>query len=155
VGPVASLQILAHVLLPLSGGVRVLIEMIYFIQGQSSRKVKIGFTKDSISRRLSQLQTGSPELLKLIGCCNGDTDFEAKLQLLFSSTHSHNEWFYESSELNDYIHEKCFYSEEVLILINSKVANGILTSEQATGLSFQEQKDIFTKHLESMYRNAL
>ena len=39
---------------------------VYVIQESKSKRVKIGYTADSVNQRVSQLQTGNPEPLELV-----------------------------------------------------------------------------------------
>ncbi|NTJ40213.1 GIY-YIG nuclease family protein [Vibrio vulnificus] len=41
--------------------------IIYFLHGETTGLVKIGWTRRSLVRRVNQLQTGSPDRLRLLG----------------------------------------------------------------------------------------
>ena len=68
--------------------------MIYFVINERRTMVKIGFTAKNASKRLSQLQTGSPERLYLLGCIKGCKVAEGVLHAKFKKFRSHGEWFH-------------------------------------------------------------
>lgn len=76
---------------------------IYFIA--SKDKIKIGYTKNSVEKRLNQLQTGNDDKLVLLGYLHGGLDEEKMLHKQFAKYRiRHNgEWFEPSDELIDYI----------------------------------------------------
>ena len=76
---------------------------VYFIQGQSTRLIKIGMTRGYISDRLAQLQSYSPDKLKLLKAVKGDSKYERGLHQQFASVRSHGEWFYPSRGLMAFI----------------------------------------------------
>ncbi len=76
---------------------------VYFIAenengNYDSLRIKIGLSKN-ISKRLSQLQTGSPYKLKLMGWIESDNDkaLEHELHKKYSSRNMYLEWFNLSS----------------------------------------------------------
>lgn len=80
---------------------------VYFIQAHQSKRVKIGSTSDP-QTRLSTLQIGSPEKLRLIGTipCHDSTEArsrESELHRLFKRVGIHGEWFDFDDELIDYL----------------------------------------------------
>lgn len=81
--------------------------MIYFIQAEKLRLIKIGFCKSEfhVIERLKELQIGSPDKLNLIGIISphGTKSFEALLHRQFKHIHSHGEWFFENDKLLSYI----------------------------------------------------
>ena len=72
---------------------------VYFIQGQSTRLVKIGITRGNVYDRFARIQSHSPDKLKLLKVVKGDSKYEKGLHKQFASVHSHNEWFYPSRGL--------------------------------------------------------
>lgn len=77
--------------------------MIYFIT--DTINIKIGYTKNSIEKRLKQLQTSNSNNLYVLGWIDGDIDFEKKLHRQFGSSRirSNGEWFKPTEDLIDYI----------------------------------------------------
>lgn len=67
-------------------------DMIYFIKGAISGRIKIGKSNDP-ERRLRALQTGSPEPLELLGTIPGGLKEERILQKKFKRFAMHGEWF--------------------------------------------------------------
>jgi len=75
--------------------------MIYFIQAEDSRCIKIGFTVGSVRARFASLQTGNHERLKLLAAAPGDRATEMFLHRQFASLRVRHdgEWFRESPAL--------------------------------------------------------
>lgn len=67
--------------------------MIYFIQNESNRAIKIGFTGEDVPSRMAQLQTASPDRLKLLGSIPGTTEDECFLHEMLDSYRMSGEWF--------------------------------------------------------------
>ena len=78
---------------------------IYFIATKD--KIKIGFTKNPVEKRLKQLQTGNDENLVLLGYILGELEEEQLLHKQFAKDRiRHNgEWFFPSEELVEYINK--------------------------------------------------
>ena len=66
--------------------------MIYFIQAERSKAIKIGKANDP-HQRLAAFRTSSPEPLKLLGTIPGDLKEEAELHQRFSKHRLLGEWF--------------------------------------------------------------
>lgn len=66
---------------------------IYFVLGQTTRRVKIGYTSRNVRDRLCDLQTGSPDRLILLGVIHAPFYFEAELHHALRPFHSHGEWY--------------------------------------------------------------
>ncbi len=67
--------------------------IIYLIQGERTKLTKVGFTATNPLRRLKELQTGSPDVLSLLGWFYGSYDVERSLHILLEPFNSHGEWF--------------------------------------------------------------
>ena len=76
---------------------------IYFIANKD--KIKIGYTKNSVEKRLKQLQTGNDEYLVLLGFLRGGPEEEKMLHKQFAQyrIRQNGEWFFPSEELLEYI----------------------------------------------------
>lgn len=72
-----------------TGGV---LKLIYFIQGEVTRAIKIGKAVD-VAARLQGLQTGSAETLELLGTVPGGRAEEVTLHRTFERFHLRGEWF--------------------------------------------------------------
>jgi hypothetical protein len=69
------------------------VRMVYFIQAVTGGPVKIGYTRGSLGARLSQLQSGNPEELRVIGVRRGGRDLERELHQRLRHCHVRGEWF--------------------------------------------------------------
>ncbi|WP_331737688.1 GIY-YIG nuclease family protein (plasmid) [Streptomyces sp. NBC_01732] len=67
-------------------------EQVYLIGSPESPLVKIGWS-DNPERRLRDLQTGSPVLLKLLALFEGGAVIERELHRRFADKRRHGEWF--------------------------------------------------------------
>lgn len=76
---------------------------IYFIRGEITGLIKIGFTTGDPQKRLRSLQCGSPDILKLVAVKPGEHLDELRLHQRFSTWRRHGEWFIASAELLEYI----------------------------------------------------
>lgn len=65
-------------------------------------KVKIGVAT-KVNGRLSAMQTGNPDEVKLLACTPGDEELEGKLHKRFKRLHVRGEWFKYEGSLKDYI----------------------------------------------------
>ncbi len=74
--------------------------MIYFIHAPA--RVKIGHTAN-LGQRMSALQTGSPETLRLLAICLGGKDVEAAYHKRFATSRLQGEWFRITPALLDHV----------------------------------------------------
>lgn len=77
---------------------------IYLIATECGEFVKIGFTKGKPMKRLASLQTGSPQLLRLLGYFRGDVSDEMRLHRVFASLRCQGEWFRLRMKLADFVY---------------------------------------------------
>lgn len=77
-------------------------EKVYFIQGETSKLIKIGYSQD-VQGRLDNLRASSPESLLLLIAINGDRQLEKQLHHRFSGLRKHGEWFCPDQEILDLI----------------------------------------------------
>lgn len=75
---------------------------IYFIQGEVTRLIKIGFAS-AIGRRIIDLQCGSPDVLHLIWHYEAPFSHEVELHHRFAASRAHGEWFHPTPDLMAYI----------------------------------------------------
>lgn len=76
---------------------------VYFIQSVAGGPIKIGCS-DAPEARLSQLQTGSPFKLEIVGVVpDGGRKLEGELHKKFAGSRSHGEWFFPTPELVTYV----------------------------------------------------
>ncbi len=67
--------------------------MIYFIKDTVSQAIKIGYSSKKPEQRLSDLQTGNPHKLILIGIIPGTPDDELSFHGKFAQHRLEGEWF--------------------------------------------------------------
>ena len=75
--------------------------MIYFVQGQKSKLVKIGYSrnKDTFKKRLSQLQCQNADKLVVLRTMAGERLTERALHLKHKRARVQGEWFKFSASL--------------------------------------------------------
>lgn len=78
---------------------------IYFIQGETTKLIKIGLTAGRAEGRLFTLQTGSPDKLVLLKAVPAPAAMERMLHERFAAARRHGEWFEPTAELLAYIAE--------------------------------------------------
>jgi hypothetical protein len=66
---------------------------VYFIQAMDTGAIKIGFSIDPL-RRIKELQTGHPAILKLICCIEGTRADERAFHQRFQKDRYQGEWFH-------------------------------------------------------------
>lgn len=76
---------------------------VYFLQGVSGGCIKIGFTMYDPRKRMADLQTGSPVVLRIIHTFDAPRSGERWAHERFSGSHSHLEWFRPTADLLDFI----------------------------------------------------
>lgn len=79
-------------------------DRVYFIRATESRAIKIGVSWNP-SRRLASLQAGHHERLELLAEVPGDVHAERALHREFAGSRMSGEWFSETQQLLDRIHE--------------------------------------------------
>ena len=77
--------------------------MIYFVQAGVDGPIKIGHSTRVPRRRLAEVQTGCPQVLKLLLTMSGDKKLERKMHALFGHAHLHGEWFNPTAQLVEFI----------------------------------------------------
>lgn len=77
--------------------------MVYFFSNR--KNIKIGYTKNTVEKRLQQLNTGSDSKLYCVGYMQGDMETEKQLHREFANERirQNGEWFRPSEKLIDYI----------------------------------------------------
>lgn len=121
--------------------------MIYFFQGEITRRIKIGFTTRFIHNRMSSLQIGSPDKLLFVGAHPGDERTEYHLHNRFRENYSHGEWFNESEELTLYIERFCIHDMEVAHSVDSLVSGGVATYEDLLQLDYKEINERYMSYI--------
>lgn len=75
---------------------------VYFIQGSLTRLIKIGVA-GNVRRRLTLLQCGSPDILRLLWSYPAPPTHERALHQRFADLRAHGEWFRPEDSLLAYI----------------------------------------------------
>lgn len=73
--------------------------MIYFIQGEATKLIKIGYTDGPENIRVSQIQADCSERVEVLGTAPGSKREEKILHARFITLKFHGEWFRPSLEL--------------------------------------------------------
>lgn len=94
--------------------------MIYFIQSGSDPFVKIGRSKYLRGRR-SSLKTGNPQPLTILKAIPGGKKEEDELHLRFDRYNYHDEWFFLTKEVRDYIEGRKEHGSVIKYLIKRTV----------------------------------
>ncbi len=76
----------------------------YVIEALQPGFIKIGRSNHP-ERRLSQLSTGNPSELVILGKISGGSEVEAELHKGFTHLHKRGEWFKASDELRSFVKE--------------------------------------------------
>lgn len=105
--------------------------MIYFIYAEQVERVKIGFTRTSVEKRLSELQCGSPVPLTLLAIIGGTVKHEQELHRLFKRFHVRGEWFEYHDEIKAFIAQIPPYSPDGLPANRAKRQRGRPFKRQA------------------------
>lgn len=71
---------------------------IYF--AEMGEWLKIGYTAGTPARRISQLQTGQPQKISLLGTIPGERDAETGLHEIFALFRGNGEWFCRSEVIS-------------------------------------------------------
>ena len=83
---------------------------------------KIGFTKGSVNKRVSDLQTGCPFKIEIVDTYNSNyaTTIEKILHNLYSHLKTHGEWFELSVDEESKFKKLCEKYENIHINLNKK-----------------------------------
>lgn len=65
---------------------------VYFVQGECGGPIKIGHSQN-VAQRMKELQTGYPDILKLIGMIPGNVALETKIHQELEGYRTKGEWF--------------------------------------------------------------
>ncbi len=88
--------------------------MIYFIQNEVTKNIKIGKSNNPL-KRLSSLMTGSAESLILLRVIDGDRAEEKKLHEMFSDYRIRGEWFRDNEQITNFINNFESFSDKDIV----------------------------------------
>lgn len=86
--------------------------IVYFIQDAVTMAIKIGFCLKKPEKRLSALQTGNSNTLRLLGHVPGSESHEKRLHRQFSHFHIQGEWFSNAILADVHVILQCSSLEE-------------------------------------------
>lgn len=102
---------------------------VYFVQGVTTGRVKIGFTASHPDRRFGVIQVHSPDPLRKLGVVLGTLETERILHRRFRPLNTHAEWFAPHPSLLEFIRA------EVLPWPGIGAESGRLTYEESRRLN--------------------
>lgn len=105
--------------------------LVYFIQGELTKRIKIGKTNTAISERIRNMQTGSPDKLIFLGACFGVNFTEEKMHEVFKEYRLHGEWFEPNEVILNFIDSNCFTNYDALYHAFYEIEKGELSYQQA------------------------
>lgn len=79
--------------------------MIYVFQAEFNGQYfyKVGFTRESVEKRLAQIQPSCPVPLKVVQVFDGDLEDEKRIHGYLNRLRMHNEWFKHGPLIQDVI----------------------------------------------------
>jgi len=121
--------------------------MIYFIQGELTERIKIGFTARFIEQRMQDLQTGSPDKLLFLGGLPGDVNEENAMHYRFRKFRLHGEWFEPGPELVEFIRNKTFRTTDAVYNAVALVKYQKLSVAESLKLNNSELSKMYGEHI--------
>jgi hypothetical protein len=91
------------------------VSYVYFIRALPDGPVKIGYTEFDPSKRRSELQTGCPWPIKVIGAIVGDRRKEMEMHAALSVWRLSGEWFAPNDAVMAAVFAALKYGEQILI----------------------------------------
>jgi hypothetical protein len=82
--------------------------VIYFVQGQTTKLIKIGISTN-FKERIESIKTLSAEQVITLGLMWGNRTIEQLLHMRFKQSHEHGEWFRPTEDILQYIKENCMH----------------------------------------------
>ncbi|MDO6524720.1 GIY-YIG nuclease family protein [Motilimonas sp. 1_MG-2023] len=128
--------------------------MIYFIQGEITKKIKIGHTDNIILEdRLQPIRSSSPDKIMFLGGMPGDRSLESTLKKRFNKFNSHGEWFFENNDLYSFISNNCIFNEDILSIVIEEINQGNIDYKVAKSLGESDIKEIQRKIINTALNN--
>lgn len=97
---------------------------IYFIEGEITKRIKIGFSVDP-DKRLKELSTGSAEELSLLAAYPGTIAIEKDIHRQLESSRIKGEWFDNTLDVKE-IMGFLYWESQVRICWNNHQGSGLL-----------------------------
>lgn len=98
---------------------------IYFIEREPGDYVKIGWAKHGPHVRISELQTGCPDLLIVRGYFPGTREDESRMHRTFADLRARGEWFCNILKLADFMRYIDGYTEGTRPLTEHELVNSL------------------------------
>jgi hypothetical protein len=108
--------------------------LVYFIQGEITKRIKIGQTNCMVEERMRRLQACSPDNLILLGAYLGFEYSEIKLHNMFERFRLHGEWFSPANEITDFISKNCLSNTTAIYHAYQEIEKGNLSYKEALAL---------------------
>lgn len=112
--------------------------LIYFVKGKVTKLIKIGKTQVDINQRVKELQTGSPDILEVIGITFEPYTSENELHDKFAKYRKHGEWFLPSEDIVEYVKQHCFNNISLAYSAYNEINSGRLSYEKAVSMKEYE-----------------
>lgn len=106
-------------------------DLIYFIQGEITKRIKIGRTKQMLEERIISLQCGSPDKLIFLGGLLANKQKETELHYKFKKYRLHGEWFEHNQDLIEFIELNTLKALEAIYYVDQDIFYGHYTFEDA------------------------
>jgi len=121
--------------------------MIYFVQGELTERIKIGFTARFIEQRVQVLQTGSPDKLVFLGGLPGDVNDENTMHDRFKKFRLHGEWFEPAPELVEFIRNETFRTTDAVYNAVALMKDQKTSVAKALKLNDSELSKMYGEHI--------
>ena len=102
-------------------------DKVYFIQGDKTKRIKIGYTRN-VKKRIKRMQLS--EKIKILLVLDGGQELESQLHEEFKDYHIHGEWFTPSDKLIEFIQ-----SDKHRMFIRQKIENKIINDKAYNTMS--------------------
>lgn len=86
--------------------------IVYFIE--CADRIKIGFTKRTVAKRIRGLTTGAPDDLKVLAAVEGSVPFERAIHKAAKQYRVRGEWFKNCPEVRDLMHDIVFRGHDAI-----------------------------------------
>lgn len=117
-------------------------DITYFVQGEITKRIKIGKTTTYASERIRQLQSGSPDILIYLGSCFGCGRDEQALHEKFSEFRLHGEWFIPAEEIIEFIDSNCITDQKAFNFAYQKIEEKNFTFNDALEIGTSKLKEL-------------
>ncbi len=121
--------------------------MIYFIECVG--RIKIGFTRSAVERRMSEIATSAPDRLKLIGTIPGTITEEKALHVKLARYCTNGEWFVDCTEVRKAISALLSDTPGARI-VHALPASKLESDEEVDECSVIEQVNYYARRIQAL-----